>query len=197
MARAKEGQMTDVCEKNEMTAVELVEKLFQADKEKVFVAVQIVPAVRVTIGEKFGLDRGEDGMKKLSAWLRMMGADAVTDTAIAQDVLTLKKVKALQTKKEQGGAPVIVGKGAEGPCPGEISARLLKKYYAEKEAGKSVRVVAVVCCEKAKNKLKGADVVLTADELAGMILASGVNLRLMKKKAIDTPLGVACGSAYV
>ena len=52
--------MQDIREVYEMTAIELAQKLFQADKEKVFVVAQIAPAVRVMIGEKFGLARGED-----------------------------------------------------------------------------------------------------------------------------------------
>ena len=189
--------MTDVREVYEMTAIELAEKLLNADKERVFVAVQISPAVRVMIGEKFGLARGEDAMPKLSFALRALGADAVLDTAIAQDVITLTQVQALKNKKEYGGAPVIAGKGSEGSCPGEMTARLVRKYYTQRECGKSVRVIAVVCCEKAKGKIKGADVVLTANELAEMIAASGINLRLMEKVSIDMPFGVACGAAYI
>ena len=189
--------MTDVREVYEMTAIELAEKLLNADKERVFVAVQIPPAVRVMIGEKFGLARGEDAMPKLSFALRALGADAVLDTAIAQDVITLTQVQALKNKKEYGGAPVVAGKGSEGSCPGEMTARLVRKYYTQRECGKSVRVIAVVCCEKAKGKIKGADVVLTANELAEMIAASGINLRLMEKVSIDMPFGVACGAAYI
>ena len=189
--------MTNVCEIYEMTAMELVGKLFNADKAKVFVAVQIAPAVRVMLGEKLGFGRGEDVMPKLSAALRAMGADAVVDTAIAQDAVTLMQYKAIKIKKEEGGAPVIAGKGGNTPCPAEISARLVKKYYSGIEQGKSVRVVAVACCEKAKAKLKGADVVLTVDELAEMILATGMKVRLMAKAAIDTPFGVASGAAYI
>nr|MBR6778101.1 hypothetical protein [Clostridia bacterium] len=189
--------MTNVCEIYEMTAMELVGKLFNADKAKVFVAVQIAPAVRVMLGEKLGFGRGEDVMPKLSAALRAMGADAVVDTAIAQDAVTLMQYKAIKIKKEEGGAPVIAGKGGNTPCPAEISARLVKKYYSGIEQGKSVRVVAVACCEKAKAKLKGADVVLTVDELAEMILATGMKVRLMAKVAIDTPFGVASGAAYI
>ena len=189
--------MTDVREVYEMTAIELAEKLLNADKERVFVAVQIPPAVRVMIGEKFGLARGEDAMPKLSFALRALGADAVLDTAIAQDVITLTQVQALKNKKEYGGAPVVAGKGSEGGCPGEMTARLVRKYYTQRECGKSVRVIAVVCCEKAKGKIKGADVVLTANELAEMIAASGINLRLMEKVSIDMPFGVACGAAYI
>ena len=189
--------MSYVSEDMQTTAVELTKKLFNADKEKVFVAVQISSAVRVIIGEKLGLARGEDSAKKLSFVLRLMGADAVVDTAIAQDVITLTLVKALKNKKEKGGAPIIVGKGVDTPCPADMNARLLKKYYKARENGKSVRVVAVVCCEKARAKVKGADVVLTADALAGMILETGVNLRLMKNAPLDMPFGVACGSAYI
>ena len=104
--------MTDVREVYEMTDTQLVEKLFQADKEKVFAVVQVAPAVRVLIGEKFGFARGEDALAKISAALRAMGADAVVDTAIAQDAVTLMQVRAVRAKKEQGGAPVTVGKGA-------------------------------------------------------------------------------------
>ncbi len=187
--------MTDVSTIYEMTDIELAQKLLQADKEKVFAVVQIVPAVRVTLGEKFGLSRGEDALPKLSFALRMMGADAVVDTAIAQDALTLTQVKAVKNKKEQGGAPVMVGKGEGFVSPMEISARLLKNHYAVE--GKSVRVIAVVCCANGKNKVKGADVVLTADELAEMVKAAEINLRLMQKAEIDIPFGVASGAAYI
>ncbi len=180
-----------------MTNTELAEKLLSADKEKVFVVVQVAPAVRVMLGEYFGFARGEDVLPKLSFALRAMGADAVVDTAIAQDVVTLAWVKALQNKKYAGGAPVTTGKGSPFAKPADISARMLKKYYGEKEQGKSIRVVAVVCCEKAKGKLTAADVVLTVDELASMIKEAGINLRMLEKVAIDTPFGVASGSAYI
>ena len=187
--------MTDVRAIYEMTDIELAQKLLQADKEKVFTVVQIVPAVRVTLGEKFGFSRGEDVLPKLSFALRMMGADAVVDTAIAQDALTLTQVKAVKAKKEQGGAPVTVGKGESSVSPMEISARLLKKYYAAE--GKSVRVIAVVCCVNGKKKVKGADVVLTADELAQMIKETEINVRLIEKAQIDLPFGVSSGAAYI
>ena len=188
--------MTDVRATCEMTDMQLAEKLLNADKEKVFVAVQVAPAVRVMLGEKFGMARGEDVMPKLSFALRAMGADAVVDTAIAQDVVTLAWVKAVTAKKEKGGAPVTTCKGYAYK-PADISARMVKKYYGEKEQGKSIRVIAVVCCAKAKTKLKAADVVLTVDELAEMIKATGMNMRLLPKVAVDMPFGVASGAAYI
>ncbi len=180
----------------EITDLELVEKLLQTDKEKVFVAVQVAPAVRVTIGEKLGLKRGEDALGKLSTALRALGADAVLDTAIAQDALTLKMLRLLKEKKEKRETPLVLGGGDCKLSPLEISARLVKKYYGAQAAGRLVRVVTVACCEKAKTT-GGADVVLTADELVTLLQSANMNVRLLEKSAIDTPFGVASGSAYI
>ncbi len=187
----------DVREKYGMTDLELVEKLLQADKEKVFVAVQIMPAVRVLLGERFGFARGEDSLCKIASALRMMGADAVLDAGIAQDALILQWAKAVRESKEKGNGSVVVGKGVQAVSPMEICARMTKKYYGAKADGKSVRVVSVGCCAGAKRKVAGADVVLTVDELAELLDATGLNVRLLKKSALDTPFGVASGAAYI
>ncbi len=179
-----------------MTDVELVKKLLRADREKVFVVMQIAPALRVMLGEQFGFARGEDSLGKITAALRLLGADVVVDCAIAQDIATLLQLRALKVKKENGGAPVVVGR-CDGISPMDIGARMLKKHYAAQAAGKSVRVVTVACCEKAKAKVKGADVVLTMDELVEIIKEAPLNIRLMKKSALDTPFGVASGAAYI
>ncbi len=189
--------MLDVRELSETTELELFSKLLNADKSKVFIAVQVAPAVRVLIGEKIGLARGEDSLGKVSAALRAMGVDAVVDAAIAQDALTLSLVKELKRNKEKGDGPVVVGKCQGKASPMEIHARLLRKYYAAKEAGKAVFVVSVVCCEKAKHKIKGADLVLTVDELWSALQKNDCNLRLLKKGVVDTPFGIASGAAYI
>lgn len=54
-------------------------------KKNVRVAVIVPPAVRVSIGEYFGLARGEDCFGKLASALRMIGADVVADGAAAVD----------------------------------------------------------------------------------------------------------------
>ncbi len=187
--------MSNTCEIYETSGLELVSKLLLADK--VFTVVQFAPATRVLIGEKFGLAVGEDALGKLSSALRLIGADAVVDGAIAQDAIILQKVKAVKDKKEKGGAPVIVGKGnCCKAAPMEVSARLLRKYYSA-QTEKTVRIISIVCCEKAKERAKGSDVILTADELASFLLDMDFNVRLMSKSPVDTPFGVASGAAYI
>ena len=83
-------------------AVENAWKVLSASKKRTFVAVQVSPAVRVSIGEAFGLYRGEDGIGKLAAVLKALGADTVVDTSVVSDALTLMKVKQLKANKEAG-----------------------------------------------------------------------------------------------
>ena len=70
---------------NNVTDIDKVWDLFVAHKQNVRVAVQVSPAVRVAIGEAFGLSRGEDALGKLVTALKTLGADLVVDGAIAYD----------------------------------------------------------------------------------------------------------------
>lgn len=196
----------------ETVDMEKVWTLFAANKKKTFVAVLVPPAVRVCIGEKFGLARGEDAIGKVAAVLRVLGADAVVDTAIANDVVTLAQAKAVKYNKENGGGvvfstacPAWVEYAAEnypallegGVAPAmEICARLVKKLYREQNPAKSVRVIAVSPCSK-KREIGGADVVLTMDELTEILKSTEVNLRLVKAEGLDAPLGACSGAAYL
>ena len=189
-------------------AVENAWKLLSASKKRTFVAVQVSPAVRVSIGEAFGLYRGEDGIGKVAAALTALGADAVVDTAVCTDAITLMKLNAMNA----GVKPVFSSEctrwvqmaKAEYPTIGEtlvpsattVCAKLLKKYYQAQMPDKKIRVIALEA-GAGKKADPGVDVVLTLDELAQMLSLLGVNIRLMKKQSLETPLGVASGAAYI
>ncbi len=180
---------------------ELLWKFFAADKKKNFIAVIIPPVVRVTLGERFGLARGEDCMGKVAAVLRVLGADAVVDAAAAQDVVTLLQVQALKSGKDKPALSVGCGKicGVENSAPNadEVGVRLVKKHYRAQNPEKSVRVVTVTPCENAKKRVPGADVALSVEELALLLESTVLNLRLVEKEAWDMPLGVASAAAYI
>ena len=185
----------------ESESMELAWKFFAADKKKNFIAVILSPVVRVTLGEKFGLLRGEDCMGKVSAVLRVLGADAVVDAAAAQDVVTLLQVQALKSRKDKPVLSVGCGQicGVENTAPNadEVGVRLVKKHYRAQNPGKSVRVVAITPCENSKKRVPGADVALSVEELASLLESTVVNLRLVEKEAWDMPLGVASAAAYI
>ena len=94
-----ENMVEFMCESEDLEKACL---LFSASKKRTFVVVQISPAVRVSIGEYFGFYRGEDAIGKIASALTVLGADAVVDTAIAFDAVTLMRAKALKQAKENG-----------------------------------------------------------------------------------------------
>ncbi len=187
--------------------------LFSASKKRTFVVVQISPAVRVSIGEYFGFYRGEDAVGKLVSALTLLGADAVVDSAIAFDAVTLMRAKALKQAKENGkGAPMYSSECAKWvefakaqypdvaagflPSATSMCAKLVKKYYGKQVGDKKVRVVALEMGD-AKKTEAGVDVVLTLQELAELLDATAINVRMMPKTALDMPFGVGSGAGYL
>ena len=147
-------------------------KILTADKKKTFVVVQFSTPSRISIGEWFGLARGEDGIGKVVTALRALGVDAVVDTAIAEDAMaTYEAANVWQRRKKGITAPYISTRcdafaevanellvGLDVPqmlTASEMSARLVKEYYAEKCAEntpeKKVRVIAIEPCKARKS----------------------------------------------
>ena len=199
-----------MCESEDLEKACLV---LSASKKRNFVAVQISPAVRVSIGEYLGLYRGEDAIGKVVAALTLLGADVVVDSAIAFDAVTLMRVNALKQAKDTGvGLPLFSSECAKWvefakaeypdaaaaflPSATSVCAKLLKKYYSEQMPDKKIRVIALEM-GGAKKKEPGVDVVLTLDELAQLLDASAINVRLMKKEALQAPFGVGSGASYI
>lgn len=187
--------------------------LFSASKKRTFVVVQISPAVRVSIGEYFGFYRGEDAVGKLVSALTLLGADAVVDSAIAFDAVTLMRAKALKQAKENGkGVPMYSSECTKWvefakaqysdvaaellPSATSVSAKLVKKYYGKQVGDKKVRVIALEMGD-AKKTEAGVDVVLTLQELAELLDAVAINVRMMPKMALDMPFGVGSGAGYL
>ena len=206
MLNVENGCVDCACE----SALENAWKILTASKKRNFVVVQIAPAVRVSIGEKFGLTRGEDSVGKVVAALELLGADAVVDTAIASDAITLMKLKKVRQNKETGAGTVYSSE-----CPGwrrhakknypeiellptatSVCAKLLKKYYSEAEPGKKIRVIALEM-GKGKKDEPGVDLALTLDELGILVNSLETSVRLLKKKPLATPLGIGSGASYI
>lgn len=210
-----------ICEGADSVALfesEEVEKAWAilfADKERTFSVVQISPAIRVALGEKLGMHSGEDCMGKIATALCAMGANAVVDTAISSDVVTLLEAKTLLSRKENGETkPLFSSKCvaiadylrakypdidvSSAASENAVNGALLKEYY-KKQTGKTVRIISVEPC-KAKKFLENVDTVITANELElmlGEVEEVGVSVRTLKKRALDIPFGVASGAAYV
>lgn len=92
--------------------------------EKV-VAVQIAPAVRVALGEEFGLKPGEITTGKIYTALRRLGVDYVFDTNFGADLTIMEEGNELVERVTNGGVlPQITS-----CCPGWVD--YVEKYYPD------------------------------------------------------------------
>lgn len=86
------GQCAAVCPTGALTIASHMEKVWSAlyDPQKTVVA-QIAPAVRVSLGEEFGLKPGTPATGKVVGALKKIGFDKVFDTCFAADVTAIEE----------------------------------------------------------------------------------------------------------
>jgi len=138
------------------------------------VVVQIAPAVRVAIGEEFGIAPGKNTIGKIYTALRMLGFDTVFDTSFSADLTVIEEANELLYKLENGEKKYPLGNSMPlftSCCPAwvrfvetkypellpyvstckspmEMFGAVLKEYYkpADEEAGFETVSVAVMPC---------------------------------------------------
>lgn len=157
------GQCSAVCPTGALVVKSEIDKAWAAihNPEKLVVA-QVAPAVRVALGEEFGLPAGEIVTGKVVAALKRLGFDKVFDTCIAADLTIMEETTEFIERLQKGGklpqftscCPAWV-KFAEhnesellkniSSCrsPQQIFGSLVKKYWA-KELGKDAKDIFVI-----------------------------------------------------
>lgn len=111
------GQCLSVCPTAALTEVNNVSKVWDAlnDEDKV-VVVQTAPAVRVALGEEFGMDPGSVVTGKMVASLKNIGFDKVFDTDFAADLTIMEEASEFVHRLEHGGKlPILTS-----CCPGWV-----------------------------------------------------------------------------
>ena len=208
---------------NIMNNIDKAWDILMASKTNVRVAVQVSPAVRVAIGEEFGLRKGEDALGKLTTALRVLGVDLVVDAAIAEDALAYELACEVKNRKENGGKlPVIYSKKyawtkkalenadlaeyvvTPRPALQALAVQIKKMFLGD---GKRTFVISVVPClgkQKAvenvglrQGDLPAADLALTTVELADILRSADLDLKYIPASPCDEPFGVASGCGYI
>jgi NADH-quinone oxidoreductase subunit G len=120
------GQCASVCPTGALTPKSEVDQVWSllADKTKT-VVVQIAPAVRVGLGECFGLEPGENTIGRIAAALKQIGFHQVYDTAFAADLTVIEEGNEfLERKKSAGTLPMFTS-----CCPGWV--KYAEQYFPE------------------------------------------------------------------
>ena len=162
------GQCVSVCPTGALNAVGYVQETWAAlfDSGKKVVA-QVAPAVRVAIGEEFGLPPGEPVTGQMVAGLRRLGFDAVFDTTFAADLTVMEEAQEIVDRIEADDNlplltsccpgwvnfikyhfPKLMYMPSSCKSPQQMMGAVIKTYYAEQMGidPEDVIVVAVMPC---------------------------------------------------
>lgn len=120
------GQCASVCPTGALTPRAEVDEVWSllADRSKTTV-VQIAPAVRVGLGECFGLKPGEVTTGQIVAALKQLGFHQVYDTSFAADLTVIEEAtEFLERQKEGKHLPMFTS-----CCPGWV--KYAEQYFPE------------------------------------------------------------------
>ena len=141
-----------------------------ADKNTKVVA-QIAPAVRVAVGDRFGLPKGENVMGKLVNVLHRLGFDEVYDTSYGADLTVIEESEELMNRLEAGENlplftsccpawvkfceeryPDLAKNLSTCRSPQQMFGAVVREYYKdpEKSGGKRIVSVSIMPCTAKK-----------------------------------------------
>jgi NADH-quinone oxidoreductase subunit G len=120
------GQCASVCPTGALTPKSEVDEVWKAlnDPDKTVVA-QIAPAVRVAIGEAFGMPSGESTRGQMVAAMKRLGFDKIYDTSFSADLTVIEEANEFLQRKTQGGRlPLFTS-----CCPGWV--KFAEQFFPE------------------------------------------------------------------
>ncbi len=120
------GQCTLVCPTGALSEHDQIERAVDwLNDSEIKTVVAFAPAVRVTIGDEFGLPAGQNTEKKIITALKRLGADFVCDINWAADVTIMEEGTELLHRLESGkGLPMMTS-----CCPGWVN--FVEKLHPE------------------------------------------------------------------
>lgn len=191
------------------------------------VVAQVAPAVRVAIGDKFGIPKGKNSIGRLAAALRRIGFDEIYDTNFGADLTVIEESKEFVERLTKGENlplftsccpawvkfceqkhPNLVKHISSCRSPQQMFGAILKEEAREnkKDTRKTVIISIMPCTAKKAEILRpehftdgeqNVDYVLTTTEVTRMIKEAGIDLEEMPSEALDMPFGLASGAGAI
>lgn len=174
------GQCVSVCPTGALTVKSEIDEAWAAihDPNKT-VVVQIAPAVRVAIGEEFGISAGDKATGQMVAAIKKIGVDRVFDTVFAADMTTIEESLEFLGRLKKGGKvplftsccpgwikyceqfhPDLLENLSSCRSPQQMFGSMVKKHYAkhiENKGARDIVCISVMPCTAKKFEAKRAE----------------------------------------
>lgn len=201
------GQCITVCPVGALREKDDTDKVWAAlANQDLHVVVQTAPAIRVALGEEFGMDIGTRVTSNMIASLRRLGFKKVFDTDTAADLTIMEEGTELLNRIKNGGKLPLITSCSPGwikfcehnypeflenlsscKSPHEMFGAVLKSYYAEKEGidPSKVFVVSVMPCTAKKFEAQRPELSSTGYPDVDVVLTTRELARMIREAGID------------
>ena len=201
------GQCINACPVGALKEKDDTDKVWAAinDPEKI-VVVQPAPAVRVALGEEFGMPIGTRVTGKMTQALKRLGFDKIFDTDFAADLTIMEEATELVDRIQNGGAlpmftscspgwikycehnfPELIPNLSSCKSPMQMEGAIIKSYWAEK-AGvdpEKIVVVAVMPCTSKKFEASRPEMALNGMRTVDISITTRELARMIKSAGIQ------------
>ena len=200
------GQCRVVCPTGAISINTNIEVIwdFLADKNTKVIA-QIAPAVRVAVGDQFGLPRGENVMGKLVNVLHRLGFDEVYDTSYGADLTVIEESEELLERLASGENlplftsccpawvkfcenryPDLAKNLSTCRSPQQMFGAVIREYYKdpEKNGGKRIVSVSIMPCTAKKEEILRPESSTTGKQDIDYVLTTTELITMIRKSGI-------------
>ncbi|MCL6559808.1 MAG: [FeFe] hydrogenase, group A, partial [Firmicutes bacterium] len=204
------GQCAAVCPTGAITISPQIDKVWSAiHDEKKAVIAQVAPAVRVSLGEEFGLAPGSIASGKIVGALKKMGFNMVFDTCFAADLTALEEAHEFECRISKGSGvlpqftsccpawvkyvelnhPDFIENLSSCRSPQQMFGALAKTYYAEKMGidPKDIVSVSIMPCTAKKFECDRPEMWSSGFKDVDYVLTTREAAGMMKEAGIDLP----------
>ena len=200
------GQCRVFCPTGALTIRTHTDKVWEALGDKnTRVVAQIAPAVRVAVGDAFGMKNGENVMGKIVASLHAMGFDEVYDTTYTADLTIMEESAEFLDRVANGGKlPLLTSccpawvkfvgdqfpdmKENVSTCrsPQQMFSAVLKDWYKDPEhsEGKKTFVVSIMPCTAKKMEAERPNSYTNGEKDTDAVITTTELIRMIRNAGI-------------